>query len=991
VGVAFDVLGPFQVFAGAADVTPSAPRERALLAMLVMNHGSVVGADRLVEELWPDLPADKGRHVLQVRIAALRRRFDEAGVGPIVTSADPGYRLAVEDPEIDANRFATLVEEARSRSGEPAEAASMLRDALGLWRGDALADVQRCLSLEADAARLDEERRGALEDLAEAELANGQHREWVTALEAMTAEEPFRERRWALLMLALYRSGRQVDALRASQRARDALGETGLEPGPELCALERSISVQDASLGVAAEPVPVARRHNLPIGLTSFVGRSPELREIGELLVGARLVTLTGVGGAGKTRLSLHAAEAAIDQYPDGVRLIELASVRDDRAIPTALTEALGIAPSGTVVDVQQLVDSYLAGRRVLLVFDNCEHLVNGVARVVHRILTTCPFVSVLASSREPLGVPGEVTLEVPPLSLPPGEPTEADDLLAFDSVALFCRRASEADPRFRLTPAVAADVARICRRLDGIPLAIELAAARVRVLSVANIAARLDASIQLLSDGPRTADPRHQTLRAALDWSHELLSPAEQSAFRRLAVFPDWFDLDAAAAVWDTPGDGSADGDGLALMTRLVEKSLVLVDRTGEDTRYRLLQPIREYGAGWLTAARESVLVNRRHCEHYVGHAERWRFELRSLTQTRRLVAERANYLAALEWSWRRGDFESALLLLGLHRGIWLRSGDPQGREWLERVLAAPEPRDHWARAESLAVLAHIIHDSEQHDPAAEEQLLRDGTAMAQRLGDESAQAYIDVVWAELAVAAGKTVEARSLIESALDIYRRLGATSSVGWCHEHLGWVAVAEQDLDRARGHFERAVELGRAGDDDSWLVAHAQAALAPLTVLLGEPERGVRLAEDAIVLARREAEQASVVMALARGAETAILAGRHQRASEVLDELVELLLSMGTRRWLADALEMGALVLEWQGDPAAAAEVLEAGACLRVSSGEQGGGVRALATEVRAGRARLVTALGPATCAEHQARGRDRSPEAAGAELLLRLRS
>ncbi len=511
---------------------------------------------------------------------------------------------------------------------------------------------------------------------------------------------------------------------------------------------------------------PASGAYNLPIGLTRFVGRSPELREIDALLTSCRLVTLTGTGGVGKTRLALEAAAAVIDRYRDGVWLIELAALQRGEEIAVALAEALGVTANGgqSSLELLQLVWTHLADRQALFVFDNCEHLVSAVAPIVQSLLMSCAGVAVLATSRESLGVPGEVTLTVPPMPLPPTSTTDTEVLLAYDTVTLFCARAVGAQPRFELTTTNAGDVSRLCRRLEGIPLAIELAAARVRLLSVGQIARLLEESFRFLGDGPRTAQPRHRTLQATLDWSHDLLSPPEQVALRRLAVFPDRFDLDAAAAVinWEPSGARAAlDDHGLELVAQLVDKSLVVVEHRADEPRYRLVQPLREYAADKLEAAGETAAARDHHRDHFLAHATMWSSEIRGLTRDRRLYADRRNYLTALEWSWSRHDVAAALALVVLQGGVWLRSSDPTGREWVERVLGAPEPADHWARAEALAVLAEMIHDSDHPQQRLERHLLDDVAAMARRVGDDAALAYIEVASAELELATGDTTAA--------------------------------------------------------------------------------------------------------------------------------------------------------------------------------------------------------------------------------------
>jgi predicted ATPase len=894
--------------------------------------------------------------------------------------------LRTRPDALDIWCFDRLVREGRVRAdvSEWDAAAAALSEAVHLWRGPPLSDLGEWAPARAEAARLEEELRCVREELAEVELARGHHHDVVVLLETMVSEEPFRERRWRLLMLALYRCGRQADALRAFQRARAALDELGLEPGPELRTLERGISVHDQALGATrSPPASAGRRHNLPLALTRFVGRTSELKEIEKLLGSCRLLSLTGVGGAGKTRLALEAAASAVERYPDGVWLLELAALWDEKAVPFALAAALELRASGGASPdaVEHLLCRLLSGRRVLLIFDNCEHLIGAAARLIHVVLTGCPGVNVLATSRTLLDLPGEVVVAVPPLSLPPSDQTATHELLASDAVALFCERAHAARPPFRLTGANAGAVAGICRRLDGIPLALELAAARVRMLSVNQIFERLGNCLGLLTGGPRTAGPRQQTLRATLDWSYDLLSPDEQAALRRLAAFPASFDLEAAVAVVGT------DIDGFELVSRLIDQSLVVVLSAGDQHRYRLLEPIRQYAADKLAEADEVDAARDRHRDFFLNQATAsLRSGLPGLAHGRRIFADQANYRIALEWSWQQRNLSAALSLTVAQINTWMWLGDPQGSQWLERVLAEPESLDDPARVYALAEAAIMLHDSRQPDPEREKHLLQEAAALARRLGDVQPIAAIEFGFAEFELAWGHPVEARLHMEAALTAEERFGSMASVGWCHEHLGWVAVAKHDHKRALAHFEQAVELAQTDGRDEFLSAHALAALAPLTALLGDSERGLGLAEEGIRAARGLTVPGVLPMTLVRAGETAILAGRNRRAGEIVAELLQLLQDFGSRRWLADALEMAALVLD-SGE--AAVEVLGASEALRTASGESCGGSRTISAKIQRCRNRLIADLGPERFAGHNGRGRDLSPEVVVAETLTRL--
>ncbi|HEV3464199.1 MAG TPA: BTAD domain-containing putative transcriptional regulator, partial [Actinomycetota bacterium] len=513
-------------------------KERALLADLLVNAGRVVPADRLVEDLWGDQPPGNPANTLQGRVSALRRALGRGGSGMVATRP-PGYALDADPGQVDAGRFERLVAEAMAApAGEGPRAARLLEEALGLWRGPALAEFADQPWAQAEAARLEELRLAATEALVELRLAAGGHAALVGELEGLVAAHPTRERLRGQLLLALYRSGRQADALAAYTQAREVLAEElGIDPSPELQRLHHQILVQDPALEAAA-PARDQPRHNLPERLTSLVGREGELRDVAKLVGEHRLVTVTGPGGAGKTSLAVALAERLADGYPDGVWLVELAALRDPAGLGAAVAAAVGLGQDGAGPGDQapssaERLAAFAADKAMLLVLDNCEHLVEACAALVRRLLEAGPRLRVLATSREVLGVPGEVVWAIPPLAVPAAPPDgEGADvggagadgqgagpeaLVSFDAVRLFVERATSADPGFVLDAASGPVVAELCRRLDGLPLAIELAAARVRTLSPAEIAARLERRFQVLRSGPGATEGRYRSLGAAL------------------------------------------------------------------------------------------------------------------------------------------------------------------------------------------------------------------------------------------------------------------------------------------------------------------------------------------------------------------------------------------------------------------------------------------------------------------------------------------
>jgi predicted ATPase len=886
-------------------------------------------------------------------------------LGPGAIETRPGgYVLVGDTTSTDAGRFEQTVQRARvlHAGGDAARAATTFSDALALWRGPALRELEAWEPARAEAARLEELRRSAQEEWAEAALACGRHREVLPDLEMMVDTEPLRERRWGLLARGLYCDGRQADALRALQRARSVCADVGLDPGPELLSLERSIALRDSSLvpaeGQPSSPVSPSRPSDptprLPMALTRFIGRRPELATIGALLATERLVTLAAVGGAGKTRLALAMAAEATPDYTE-TWFVDLAGIADPAGAGASVATTLGLRPGVVEAsDVTRLIADRLATGCVLLVLDNCEHLLGACAQLVEALLSGCASLKVMVTTREPLGIPGEAIYAVPPMTVPPADDSSAEAVLASDAGALFCDRAWAAQPTFVLGESDAVAVAAICRHLDGIPLAIELAAPWVRVLGVGELAARLDDTFTLLDRGARMPRSQRLTLRAAIDWSYGRLAAPEQAALRWLGTFPDEFDLDAALELAGagarsvSPGAPELD---LELVARLVDASLVVVNGVGERVRYRLLVPIAHYARAELARTGELALALGCHDRLFVNRADaRVRGSL-----TLRADINLASSLVALQRSWDTGDHYSAkLLALGvvLH---WQWSGDRQGIEWMERLAAVPAQPARPIDAMILSTLASLLRDSGSPSADRERELLQRAVAMGRGTHVEPITTF---ALGELELVQGSVATARALLQRSRDDYERLEAWVSVGWCDEHLGWVSVVEKDFDRAEGEFGLALQTARQIHDD-WLATHAMAALAPVWVRTGLPAAGGDVADRALDLARHLANEGLLLMALTRAAEAAALGDDWRRAAPlVLETALHLRRSHG-HRWLADTLEIGALLVE-RDEPGLGASLLRAAEVLRRSSDEHLGGRRVATVEVRACRRRLAQA-------------------------------
>ena len=821
----FRVLGPVQAVRDGRELALGGPRRRAVLALLLVAGGRVVPAERLAEELWGESPPPGAAGTLRSHLSRLRTLMAPDAA---VVARGGGYALAAGPDQLDAARFERLAGAGREalEHGEAAAAAGRFREALGLWRGTALADVADVEPLAREGARLEELRLVAVEGRIEADVELGLAAEAVGELEALVAENRLRERLWRLLVLALYRCGRQADALAAYRRARTVLAEElGIEPGEELRALEQAVLRQQVP--AAATPA----RHNLPARLTSFVGRERELAALDELLAGARLVTLTGAGGAGKTRLAVELAAAAVDRFGDGVWLAGLAGIADAGLVPSAVMAALGVRQSGEVPAMEAL-RWRLRPAELLLVLDNCEHLLGGCADLAADLLGSCPGLRVLATSREPLGVPGEAVYLVPPLAVPP-ESSEARELAAAPAVRLFLARGASARAGAGAAPVAVA--ARICRELDGLPLAIELAAARASVLSAEEIAAHLADKFRFLAWRRPVADPRHQTLTAAIGWSYDLLPAEERRAFRGLSVFAGGFGL-AAVAVVCCGGDQAA---ALDLVDQLASKSLVVAEPAADGTRYRMLETIRQYAAERLAEAGEAEQARRRHAEAFLALAE-------EEPELPVLLREQDNFRAALGYAPAAGDAIGPRLARAL-AGFWLARGLLQeARGWLERALAA-NPADQQLRADLHRLLGMVVYAA--GDLRRAQNALAQGAQVAATAGLPSAQARIRMLRAEIqaeqsgifAEAIQACQESAAALESEDDLEGAAEAWLSVGklrfWGFDSL----ASEHALQRAAACARQSGNHHAERESGTFLVAILQDLPIPVDVAVGRAEQ------------------------------------------------------------------------------------------------------------------------------------------------------
>lgn len=677
-GVELRVLGPIEAFLDGRPIALGGPVPRAIVSRLAIADGRMVTDDTLIDDLWGDSPPRTASLTLQGYISTLRKAF-EPGRGSakptVLVRRGPGYALVLPDDGLDSTRFvrdAALGAQALT-AGDHVSAERILADALEMWRGPAHADCADRAFAEAEVRKLEELRLCAFEDRMDAVIALGETDSAAAVLEAHVGRHPLRERAWELLALALYRAGRQADALAALRTARRHLSEElGTDPRASSIALHDSILRQDESLDgpavTAREVRPSSRRNLVPIPLTALVGRQDELRAVESALAGNRLVTLTGPGGMGKTRLALEVANRRADS--DGPWFVELADVRDGGVLVDAIATAIGVTVPG---DIDALV-SVLRERRTLLVLDNCEQVLGPIAEFVTAVLAGCPDASVLATSREALGAAGEFVYDIPSLSA--GTSGEA--------VRLFVDRAS---PQLGGWDPSSEDLhllEKLCRELDGMPLAIELAAAQCRTLSVRQLVDNIDDRFAVLRGGPRT-NVRHSTMSAAVEWSYSSLSPSEAALFQDLAIFDGGFDLDAARTV-------TGRRDIISDLGALIDKSLVK-SSGGDPRRYRMLETLRSYGALQRDSTRAAQL-RERHTEWVASMAEQAYFGLRGPECPRWMAGldlDMPNVRAALEYL--DNTSETYLRIVGGLYWYWYRRGHvAEGLRYLEPAMKAKD-----------------------------------------------------------------------------------------------------------------------------------------------------------------------------------------------------------------------------------------------------------------------------------------------------------
>jgi predicted ATPase/DNA-binding SARP family transcriptional activator len=880
------VLGPLEVEVDGAAVEVAGGRLRTLLTRLAMDAGRPVDAAVLVDAVWGgDVPTDEA-NALQSLVSRLRRGLGDAAM---VRQSGGGYLLAVAPDDVDAQRFTRLAQEGREalRAGQPARAVDLLDQAAGLWRGPALTDSIGAEFAGAAATRYDDLRVRAATDRLQALVELGRAAEAVADLEGLAREHPLDERIAALLMDALADQGRQAHALAAYTRIRDELAASlGVDPGSGLRDTHlRVLRGQSAVTADGRDGQPV-RRTNLRAPLSSFVGRDADALRLNQVLDRCRLVTLVGPGGAGKTRLATEVMATRLDTVDDGVWIVELAPVTDPGAVAQTVLGALGLRES-TMLDrtrtaptsrdsLARLLDG-LADREIAIVLDNCEHLIDAAARLADHLLAQCPGLRILATSREPLGIVGEELVGVAPLTSPDSaEPLVA---LASPAVRLFLDRAAAVRRDGPLVDDDLPTVVEIVRRLDGLPLAIELAAARLRGLPLADVASRLDDRFRLLTGGSRTALPRHRTLRAVVEWSWELLSDPERLLLERVAVFPAGATPESAAAV--CAGDGVEADDVLDLLAQLVDKSLLQQHAGLAGVRFRLLETIREYGLEQLAASGAATDLRLAHARFFADLVRRSEPALHGpdqLVWLRQLRDERDNVVAALGAYCDVGDASGALSIAVPSASLAMQLGDhAEAVGWLDSALAVPGEVDPELHAVASAL--HAVHQSASD---ADTPGVRDHTALL----DEAAVHLQSIDVARYPMVA--------ILRPVVAMFRH--------------------DPDLDRI-------VDESLASPDP-WVAAVARVLRSGLADNVGDQAATQHHAELALEQFRVLGDRWGISTALCAVAQQHTYAGDHERAAEEYAEAIELIREIGSTEDESRALVWLADLRVRQGDIAAA---------------------------------------------------------------------
>jgi predicted ATPase/DNA-binding SARP family transcriptional activator/DNA-binding CsgD family transcriptional regulator len=887
-------------------------KARSLVKLLALAPGHALHREQVMDLLWSHLGRRAASNNLRGSLHAARTALAS---GPVVASrylASKEERIAL-CPEVELWVDVETFEEAASaarRSREPAA----YRAAIELYVGELLPEDRYEEWAE---GRRGELRRTYLAMLVELTGAYEERAEYDSAIEVLrkvVAEEPTSEEAHAGLMRLHALLGRKREALAQYVKLEEILlRELGTEPAASSRALRDEIAEgrfshwKTPSLGSPSKNKPDAGKHNLPAARTSFVGREREIVEMKRELAMTRLLTLTGVGGSGKTRLALEVARDLVGAYADGVWLVELAPLSEERLVPQAVARTMRVReqPGRPLIDT---LTEALHKKATLLVLDNCEHLAESVAHFVDTLLDSCSQLRVLTTSREPLGVEGEVLWRVSSLSTPNTDrlPT-AGELTRYDAVRLFLDRARLRMPHFDLTPANTPTVAEVCTKLEGIPLAIELATARMGTLSVWQISEKLRNPLSLLSAGGRTAVPRQQTLRGTLDWSHDLLSESERTLFGRLSMFVGGWMLEAAEAV--VAGDGIEKYAVLNLLSRLVDKSLVTAEIPRErGPRYTMLEPVRQYAQEKLEASGEAQAMKRAHAEYFLALAERAESELRGPRQQEwleRLEAEHGNLRAALSWALEGGEPELALRLSGALGDFWyLRGWVKEARGWLEVALEQGTELTTATRVKALVRAGTIAWEERDLERAVA--LSEEGLALSRELGDKEGAAAALFNLGVVAMLRNENERALVLFDEAIGLARDVENVTITSLSLQGIAFAFMQKHDFERAAAlQRENLARARKTGDQQLLILSIGLGGLIALGE--GDYERAEALGLKPLEVFRRMDQWHRILPVLqqlaaaAAGRGDLVRSARLSGASQTLRESMGARLSAGERAY------------------------------------------------------------------------------------------
>jgi len=950
----------------------------ALVAYLAVT-GEGQSRDGLVGLLWPDYDQTRARTILRRTLYALNKALpgDWLEADKETIGLNPNSEVWA-----DVDQFRKSLSECQKHGHPPAEACpdcvKLLAEAVGLYRGDFLSGFSLQDSVNFDdwqffqTQNLRSEMAGVLERLvswhkgqSKLEAAIGYARRW---LEIDRASEAAHRH----LMELYARAGQRAAALRQYEECVKVLEkELGEVPEEETVKLYEAIKGNRVAVELPSRKSEKAR-NNLPRQLTSFIGREREIEEVKKLLSNTCLLTLTGSGGCGKTRLALQVASNLVGEYKDGVWLVDLAPLSDPALVPQAVARAIDVSEQPGRFYLDTLLD-YLKSRQLLLVLDNCEHLIEACARLSESLLQACPKLRILATSREALSIAGELTYRVPSLSLPdPVGVSLVSALMQYEAVCLFIERALFSQPTFAATDRNAPTVAKICHRLDGIPLSIELAAARAKVLSVEEIASRLDDRFRLLTGGSRTALPRQQTLRATIDWSYNMLSEAERVLFNRLSVFMGGWTLEAAEAICgDTAGadqlplppapvDGGSPptsggggreragvrvpsvhpDDVLDLLTHLVDKSLVVVEEQGGKTRYRFLETVRQYARDKLLESGEGADLRERHLNWFLGLVERAEPEFRGPNQREwldRLEIEHDNLRAALEWSVGSSEGEEGLRLAGALGGFWFARGYwSEGRRWFEEVLSKSSGASPSVRAKALGGAATLTMS--QKDVGRGLPLLEESLSLYRETGDKNGTAWaLESLGLTMSFSQGDHERAIALCEESLSLYREVGNKGGIGRALHNLGMVAYLQGDYGRAKTLSEESLSLSREVGDKRH-IAFALSDLGVVALRQGDYDQATALYKESLDLFREVGEKFGISSSHYSLGLVALRQGDYERARALYKKSLLLSRELGNRMNVALCLGGLARVVVAQGQPERGARLLGAAEALLEAIGD-----------------------------------------------------